>query len=87
MSSITGLTATTDVRYTSAYSWFTRIEIVQNNQVIETIYPEAQFLLNNLFHYEEDRAYVNSAAGHYASVAQRVALAATTSNYYIDLWT
>ena len=79
VSQITGLTATTDVRYTSAYSWFTRIRIVQNNQVI--------VLLNNLFHYEEDRAYINSAAGHYASVAQRVALAATTSNYYIDLWT
>jgi len=84
---VSGLTATTDVRYTSAYSWFTRIEIVQNNQVIDTIYPDAQFLLNNLFHYEEDRAYINSAAGHYASVTQRVALAATTSNYYIDLWT
>ena len=87
VSPITGLTATTDVRYTSAYGWFTRIEIVQNNQVIDTIYPDAQFLLNNLFHYEEDRAYINSAAGHYASVVQRVALAATTSNYYIDLWT
>ena len=87
VSPITGLTSTTDVRYTSAYGWFTRIEIVQNNQVIDTIYPDAQFILNNLFHYDEDRAYLNNASGHYASVSQRVALAATTSNYYVDLWT
>jgi len=87
VSPITGLTSTTDVRYTSAYGWFTRIEIVQNNQVIDTIYPDAQFILNNVFHYDEDRAYLNNASGHYASVSQRVALAATTSNYYVDLWT
>ena len=34
-----------------------------------------------------EHSYLNNASGHYASVSQRVALAATTSNYYVDLWT
>ena len=90
VSAITGFTSSatpSDARYTTAYGWFNRIEIVQNNQVIDTIYPDSQFLLNNLFHFDEDRSYINNAAGNYASVTQRALLATTASNYYIDLWT
>ncbi len=45
VSALTGYTSTnsTSPRYTPAFFWFTRIEIVQNNVVIDTIYPAQQF--------------------------------------------
>ncbi len=39
----------TSPRYTPAYFWFSRIEIVQNNNVIYTIYANQQFISNQLF--------------------------------------
>jgi hypothetical protein len=87
VSAITGLTGASGVRYTTAYNWFNRIEIVINNQVIDTIYPEQQFLMNNLFVTDEDRALVNFAAGSYSNTTQRSNLASATSDYYVNLWT
>ena len=81
------MTGGTSLRYTSAYSWFNRIEIVINNQVIDTIYPHQQFLLNNLFNFDEDRALINKAAGDYKTSATRTTLASTTSDYFVNLWT
>lgn len=49
VSALTGLTGTSiQARYSTAYSWISRIEILLNNQVHDTIYPETQFLLQNL---------------------------------------
>ena len=87
VSALTGMTGGTALRYTSAYSWFNRIEIVINNQVIDTIYPHQQFLLNNLFNFDEDRALINKAAGDYKTSATRTTLAGTTSDYFVNLWT
>ena len=87
VSPLTGMTGGTALRYTSAYSWFNRIEIVINNQVIDTIYPHQQFLLNNLFNFDEQRALINKAAGDYKTTATRATLASTTSDYFINLWT
>jgi len=87
VSPLTGMTGGTSLRYTSAYSWFNRIEIVINNQVIDTIYPHQQFLLNNLFNFDEDRALINKASGDYKTIATRQTLASTTSDYFVNLWT
>ena len=87
VSALTGMTGGTSLRYTSAYSWFNRIEIVINNQVIDTIYPHQQFLLNNLFNYDEERALINKAAGDYKSTTTRATLASGINDYYINLWT
>ena len=39
VSALTGMTGGTSKRYTTAFNWFSRIEIVINNQVIDTVYP------------------------------------------------
>ena len=49
VSALTGMTGGTSKRYTTAFNWFSRIEIVINNQVIDTVYPHQQFFLNNIF--------------------------------------
>ena len=87
VSAIGGLPGGTSLRYTTAYQWFNRIEIVINNQVIDTIYPEQQFLLNNLFVSDEKRTIVNTASGSYSNPTQRISLALGTTDYYVNLWT
>jgi hypothetical protein len=63
-----------------AFFWFQRIEIVQNGNVIDTVYGNQQFLLNQLTEWDEDRLAVNNAAGNYASVAQRTLLSSSITN-------
>ena len=46
-------------RMTSAFNWFTRIEIVQNNQIIDTIYPQSNFSQHQLFLIDEEREKVH----------------------------
>jgi hypothetical protein len=76
---------TTNPRYTPANFWISRIELFSSGTVIDTIYPSELHILNNLFWDDADRMSINKAAGHYANVAQRVALAAATSTYYVNL--
>jgi len=87
VSQLTGMTGGTSLRYTTAYNWFSRIEIVINNLVIDTIYPHQQFILNNLFNNDEKRALINKASGDYTDGAKRIVLASTISDYYVNLWT
>jgi len=89
LSALTGYTGTnsTSPRYTPAYFWFTRIEIVQNNVVIDTIYPGQQFISNQLFNFDEQRALINLGCGSYSNTTQRATLAAAANSYYVDLWT
>ena len=75
--------------YNPAWFWFTRIEICQNNNVIDTIYGNYMHLLNQILHDDQDRISTNNAAGNYASVAQRTAMVLTTAptTVYINLQT
>ena len=84
-SAITGLTAGS-AHYTPAWFWFNRIELTMNNNVIDTIYGNSQFLLHQLFNFDEKRKFLNVCAGDYASVAQRTALASTANDYYVPIW-
>ena len=88
VSALTGYTATntTSPRYTPAYFWFSRIELVQNNNVIDTIYPNQQFLSNQLFNFDEQRSIINLGCGAYNNTTQRATLAASANSYYVDLW-
>ena len=72
--------------YTPAFFWTNRIEIVINNNIIDTVYPSQQFIMNQLFNRDEQRRLVNNGCGAYDSIVQRNALAVATSNYYVDLW-
>ena len=70
-------------------NWFTRIEIVMNGQVIDTVYPSEQFLRNQLLMDDEDRVSTNIAMGRYDSTAQRTILTSTTTTntFYMPLKT
>ena len=75
-----------NVRYVPANHHFvTRCELCANGNVIDTIYGDQLHALNNLFFDDADRQSINRSAGMYSNVAQRVALAATTSQLYVNL--
>ena len=88
ISPITGLTGTQAnyPNYNPAFFFLQRLEIVINNNIIDTIYPEEQWLRNQLFEFDEKRKYINLLCGDYANIAQRNALATAQSDYYIPLW-
>jgi len=75
--------------FNPAWFHFTRIEVLQNGQTIDTIYGNQQFLLNQMIYYDEDRFSINQAAGQYSSTAQRTILSsqAATNTFYIPLRT
>ena len=82
---MSALTGTTVTRFVPAYFFYTRIEIVQNNNVIDTLYPNDQFLRNQIYCYDEDRIYKNIGAGLYNSTAQRIAMVGSANSYYLPL--
>jgi hypothetical protein len=53
--------------------------------IIDTYYPADQFLQTQLFERDEDRALINTATGHYASTAQRIAMASAANSYYLPM--
>ena len=85
VSPITGATSGQPY-YTPAWFWINRLELTINNTVIDTIYGNQQFLLHQLFNYDEKRKYLNITAGDYASKTQRKGLASTANDYYVPLW-
>ena len=86
VSALTGYTATnsTSPRYTPAYFWFSRIELVQNNNVI--VNANQQFISNQLFNFDEQINLINLGCGAYNNTTQRATLAASANSYYVDLW-
>jgi len=89
-SAVSGLTGsvTNYPNLNPAFHWFTRIELCLNNVVVDTLYPDAQFILNQLFYDDEDRTLNNYSAGHYSSLPQRNILSTTAgSNWYVNLKT
>lgn len=70
-----------------AIFWTTRIEIVHHNNVIDTIYPLAQFIHQQLFNHDEERKVKNVAMGDYANIVQRQQLFAQGGTFIVPLWT
>jgi hypothetical protein len=80
--------ATNYPRFSPASFWASRIEVVINGTVVDTIYNTQQFVMKQLSQENEDRILTNSGEGNYASGAQRRTLASTASqNYYVKLKT
>jgi hypothetical protein len=94
VSAISGITvsggSTTYPNFNPAWFFFTRIEVLLGTNIIDTIFPNQQFLMNQLFKPDESRALANFAAGNYststASVTTRCTMASTTYNYYTDIF-
>lgn len=90
VSALTGFTKSgvvTQGRFSPAIFWHTRLELVINNVVIDTIYPLQQFLTHQLFNKDEVRKTINNQMGSYLSIPQRSYLASTTSNYCVEFHT
>ena len=66
--------------FNPAWFWFTRVEVVQGSDVVDTYYNTQQFVLNQMLEYDEDRLSINNAAENYASTAQRTSLSSQTAN-------
>lgn len=86
VSSITGTTGATNLRFVPAYFWIDHIDLKLSGKVADTYYPGQQFITQQLLFDDEDRIYSNNAAGHYASVSQRALLASATNNYMLKLF-
>ena len=73
--------------YNPAWFWVPRMEVCQNNVILDTLYGNQQFLLNQMLFDDQDRLSTNNAAGNYASVTQRTGMVSTTSGnvFYINL--
>ena len=87
---ISGLTGTVTnyPHFNPAVFWTTKIELVVNNVTIDTLYPVSNFVNQQFFFEDEDRALCNNMQGSYNSLPQRNTLATTASqNYYIKLRT
>ena len=71
----------------SCYNWIQKLEIIINGNVVDTLYPDIQFILNNLYFADEDRLLNNYASGYYANPAtNRYTLSNTNgSNWYLSL--
>ena len=88
LSSLGGYTNSgTSPNFTSQFFIFSRIEILQAGNVIDTIYPTQEFIMQQFLNDENDRSYINNAVGNYSSAAQRYALSNATSNYFVNLRT
>ena len=73
LSAISGLTGSVSnfPHFAPAYWFFSRIEILQNQNVIDTIYPTQQFILQQFLEEDQDRIYINNCVGNYSSQSQR----------------
>lgn len=69
--------------------WWTRMEIVQNNNVIDTIYGNWNHIANQILFDDQDRLSTNNASGNYANATQRALLSssATSNVMYVNLQT
>lgn len=75
--------------FNPAHYFFQRIEVIQNSNVIDTIYGNQQFLLDQILYFDEQRLALNQASGLYSSTAQRTLLSSTTTpnTLYVNLRT
>jgi hypothetical protein len=85
---LTGITGGTSNRLSPAWFWWSRIELVINGVIVDTLYPTQQFFLNQILYDNVDRIMNNNGAGNYASITQRALMASTAgSNSIINLHT
>lgn len=82
---LSAITVMTSGMYVPAHFFIDHIDYYMSGAIVDTYYPAAQFLQAQLFERDEDRALINTAAGHYGSTAQRTALATATNYYYLPL--
>lgn len=83
---LSAITVMTSGSFVPAQFLIDHIDFVMNGNILDTYFPLDQFLQAQLFQRDEDRALMNVASGHYASTAQRQALATSANSYYLPLF-
>jgi hypothetical protein len=82
---LSAITVMTSGMYVPAQFFVDHIDYVQNGSIIDTYYPQDQFLSAQLFQRDEDRLLENTGAGLYSSTSQRTNLATSASTYHLTL--
>jgi hypothetical protein len=66
---------------------FSRIEILCGSNVLDTLYPEQQFLAHQFWlPADEKRALYNAGIGQYTSTVSRTTVTGTSYTYQIPIW-
>lgn len=82
---VTGLTGATTTALSPFVYAFSRIELVVNNIVIDSIYGNQQHIIQNQLNYNYDRDHINQAWGAYDQLSKRQTLATTANTYFVNL--
>ena len=85
ISGYTGV-ATNAPRLVPSFLFSTKSEILCNGVNIDTFFSTQNFVNNQIFYDDQDRAFINLAAGSYSNTLSRYTLGQTTSNYYAPLY-
>ena len=62
------------------------IDVISNGSILSTIYPETQFLQQNLYFRDEDRLLSNLGSGIYSNPTALATLADNQNTYYFNLF-
>ena len=84
LAGVSGITATTVGLAPFVYA-FSRIELVVNNIVIDSIYGNQQHIIQNQLNYDFDRSHINQSWGAYDQVTKRNTLASGANTYFVNL--
>ena len=77
-----------DVIILTLIQHFIGSEVVQHNQILDTIYPHSNFLQHQLFITDEERVKVNEGAGNYQSIRKcHLKKINREEFWYVPLWT
>ena len=85
------LTAITDAsgtnfNYVPSQYMTDHLDYLCNGNIVQTYYPDSNFIQQQLFLRDEDRGLANFSNGLYSSQAQRVAMATQQTTFYINLY-
>ena len=82
---VTGLSGATTTALSPFVYAFSRIELVVNNIVIDSIYGNQQHIIQNQLNYNYDRDHINQAWGAYDQLSKRQTLATAANTYFVNL--
>lgn len=71
--------------YIPACFWIQKIELVQNSQVLSTIYGNGIFLENQLCYSDEEQIKLNNGMGNYQNPSLMQMKSSTTSSYFVNV--
>lgn len=83
---VSALTGLTGGMFVPATFFYNNIQVLVNGNVVETLYPEDQFLQQQLFLTDIERTPDNVLSGLYNSTSSRTTKSASQQTYIIPLW-